>query len=339
MAERVVVHVGPPKSGTTYLQTMVWTHRETLRRHGVLVPGRTPFDHNLLATATRDDAPGPRARTRARRLAEVIADWPGTVVVSCEWFADHDGEAPVRFGRLVAGAPTTVVVTARDLEAVAPAAWQERLKLGFATPLDAFVDGLAEPGGRWSWTTLDPAVVARRWSADAIVTVPAERAAPGVLWDRFAAAAGIADVRLEPDVTVANESLAVGPARLLEVVGPRLREAIDADSSPWPEQYRWLRRFVGHDLLVPRRGERIALAPAQSSAVRARSRSTRDALAAEGYAVFGDLADLTPEHPRPGVHPASVSDAELVELAGDLIADLLRALRAEAARTEAATRE
>ncbi len=40
MANRIFLHIGAPKSGTTYLQTVLWANRENLRRQGLLMPGR-----------------------------------------------------------------------------------------------------------------------------------------------------------------------------------------------------------------------------------------------------------------------------------------------------------
>ena len=53
MAERVFVHVGTPKSGTTYLQAGLWAQREALGSHGLLFPGRTPFDQNRASLLVR----------------------------------------------------------------------------------------------------------------------------------------------------------------------------------------------------------------------------------------------------------------------------------------------
>lgn len=330
VAERVVVHVGPPKSATTAVQTVLWEHRDDLAGAGVLLPGRGPFEHNLVATALREGPAARRAHAVLTRVARRAARWPGTVVLSCEWFAYGDATLVDRLRDAFPAPVLDVVVTARDLEAVAPAAWQERLKLGHSVPLDDFVDELDLPG-RWSWETLDPSLVLERWARPGVrrhvVTVPGSGSPSSTLWGRFARACGIDPALCSPDSAVANESLAVGPARLLELWGPRLRAAVDADTAAWTEQYRWLRRLVSHQLLVPRPGDRIALSAAQSAAVRERSRTTRDRIGASGVVVHGDLADLTPALPRQGVHPDHVDEAALLDAAGDLVAGLLRELR------------
>ena len=39
MARRAFVHIGTPKSGTTYLQSLWWQHRDALAERGLLLPG------------------------------------------------------------------------------------------------------------------------------------------------------------------------------------------------------------------------------------------------------------------------------------------------------------
>jgi hypothetical protein len=69
-AQRVVIHVGTPKSGTTYLQDTMWESRAALLDAGVLYPataGRTTSGRSstsetmaILTVATRRcPAPGP----------------------------------------------------------------------------------------------------------------------------------------------------------------------------------------------------------------------------------------------------------------------------------------
>ena len=45
MVERVFVHVGLPKTATSYLQTILWSQRDALRERGVVVPGSERRDH------------------------------------------------------------------------------------------------------------------------------------------------------------------------------------------------------------------------------------------------------------------------------------------------------
>lgn len=339
MADRVFVHVGPPKTGTTYLQSVLWENQPALRDHGVLLPGRAPFDHNLLATAARSRRPGQRAQRVWSRVVAEVRSWPGTAVLSNEWFSLAGARHAERALDAFAGAETHVVATARDFLAVAPAAWQERLKLGHASSIGEFLVSLDEPDQRWCWSTLDPAQVLARWGASLppervhVVTVPPSSSPRGTLWERFARVCGIPEGVCDPSGASANESIGAESASLLQLLGSRLRDAVDADTAEWTEQYRWLRRFLGHRLLVPRGGSRIALRDDEVTAVRRRTRASVESLRESGYDVCGDLSELgSATVPADAVHPDDVSPSGLLEVASDLVVDLLRELRLEEQR-------
>jgi hypothetical protein len=335
VAERVILHVGTPKAGTTYLQTLLWANRSRLTEAGLLLPGERPIEHNQAAAAVRSGWRAPRTTAVWDRLHAQVKDHPGTAVFSNEWFAlagpRRAREAVTRFG----DAEVHVVVTARDLVSVVPAGWQETLKLGRGGSLADFISGLEPPGTRWGYWTLDPAWVLRRWTRDLdparvhVVTVPTRRDDPNLLWQRFASAAGIPDGVV--DVSAggrANESLSVESARLLEVLGTRLRTAVDADEEVW-SGYRWLRRYLSHTLLVPRKGGRIGLSAEQFGALRERSLSAAKELRERGYHVVGDLEELNAgPHDSSLRQPESIPDGEVLQHAADLVADLLGALRA-----------
>ena len=64
MVERVFVHIGLPKTATSYLQTIIWGNREQLRSVGVTVPGSERRDHLWSSREIREDkhhASAPRA--------------------------------------------------------------------------------------------------------------------------------------------------------------------------------------------------------------------------------------------------------------------------------------
>ncbi|HET8959002.1 hypothetical protein [Nocardioides sp.] len=334
MADRVILHVGTPKAGTTYLQTLLWANRARLAEAGVLLPGARPFEHNQAAAAVRSGWAPRRVTTVWDRLHAEVMDHPGTALLSNEWFAlagpARAREAVARFGE----AEVHVVVTARDLVSVVPAGWQETLKLGRGGSLADFISGLEPPGERWGYWTLDPAWVLERWAAGLdparvhVVTVPTRRDEPDQLWQRFASVVGIADGVVDVSAGArANESLSVESARLLEVLGPRLREAVEADEHMW-SGYRWLRRYLSHTLLVPRKGGRIGLSAEQFKTLRKRSRKAAKELVKRGYHVVGDIEELNSvTHDSTLRQPEGIPDREVLEHAADLSADLLRALR------------
>lgn len=50
----IYLHIGAPKTGTTYLQNVLWRNRERLRTDGLLYPGRpSPITSTRRSTCAR----------------------------------------------------------------------------------------------------------------------------------------------------------------------------------------------------------------------------------------------------------------------------------------------
>lgn len=343
MAQRVLLHVGTPKSGTTYLQSLLWANRDRLSRAGVLLPGERAFDHNRLGAALRtwrSDDGSQRHHRFWRRFVETAAGWPGTVALSNEWMVRADAEQLAHAVAELAPARVEVVLTARDAVAQVPAAWQESLKVGHSTSLGEFLAGLDAPHGRgshWAWRYLDAADVLSRWSGVlpaeccSVVLLPPSGTDRSVLWHRFAAVLGVDPAGYDLEGLVANESLTAEAAALLQELGPGLRAAVDADSGGWMEQYRWIRQYLAHELLLAVPGRPIGLHAGDVAALRQRTWLTTARLAEGGWRVVGDLGDLSAATVSArAVHPDDVSDAGKLAVAVAVLPRLLARVRAQA---------
>src|SRR2546430_12118492 len=51
---RVLVHIGEPKTGTTFLQQVMWRNRAEIAAQGVALPGHHPQDHYRASQDLRD---------------------------------------------------------------------------------------------------------------------------------------------------------------------------------------------------------------------------------------------------------------------------------------------
>ena len=341
MAERVFVHVGTPKSGTTYLQAGLWAQREELRAQGLLFPGRTPFDHNRASILVRKGrhlggrgGRGSRGRkvkvwTRFCRQAE---DFDGTVVLSNEWYLAADRAQAQAAVEQLGGDRVHVVVTTRNLVRLVPAAWQESLKVGRGTSLGDFVTGLDDSDNKWTWDVVDPAAVVRRWAAVVgadrvhVITMPESPASSSQLWERFCETVGLAPGAVDVPPRQANESLSVQAARLLQEFGPALRAEIDRNDQGVRSHSRWLRNAVVRQVLTAVPGDPIGVGPQLRDLLSERSARSAAELRDLGCPVTGDLDDLLGGSDRDGArHPDEVTEAELLAASRDLAVGLLAA--------------
>lgn len=337
MAAKVFLHLGLPKTGTTYLQTVMWADRERMRAQGVLLPGRERRDHLWSTRIIRED---PHLDTYDERVRESwgvlraeIADWPGTALISHEFFA---GAAPEQAARMVADlAPAEVhlVVTARENVGLYSGGWQESLKNRDARTMTEFAEAEVSESSMsvWNWRTLDLRLVLERWGP----SVPAERVhvlplpPPGspreLLWQRFAGLVGLDPDSFDLSATFPNESMGVAEAETLRRVNLHLKD--DDFSRPF-DRGVYIRTFLADERLATRGGERYWPTDAIVAECRRRAVEAVAHIEAAGYDVIGDLATLlVPDVLEPRRSVDSVTEAEVAEVATALAGVMLHDVR------------
>ncbi|MEO5708902.1 MAG: hypothetical protein ABIQ59_03670 [Nocardioidaceae bacterium] len=334
MSSTVFFHVGLPKTGTTYLQTLLWNNEAELARQGVLLPGASVREHLWASGVVREDLKidrrGPEAAGAWDRIVADVNAWPGTSIVSHEFFAAASADQALRAMQRLDGAEVHVVVTARDTVSLVTARWQEFVKNGSTVPIDDYpVREETEPAQEWDWGTLDLGDVLARWGASLppervhVLTLPKPGTPRDELWIRFARLVGIDHTNCDTSGTVQNESLGVVEVELLRRVNADLQDftaAIDRGN--------WIRGYLAQGKLVPRRGEKFWPSEARVEALRARGDRSVDAVLSHGYDVVGDVEDLrTPQDLEPRRHPDDVTDDELVSAASATIAEMLTDVR------------
>ncbi|MCD4534165.1 hypothetical protein LRP67_08740 [Nocardioides sp. cx-169] len=340
MAERVYVHLGLPKTATTYLQTILWASRPLLREQRVLLPGEERRDHLWASRVVREDpnlagAPA-RHRTAWSRLAQELAGWPGAGLVSHEFFAAASAEQAQRMIADLAPAEVHLVVTAREPLGLFTASWQESLKNRHTTPIEEYaLEVSPSPNAIWNWRTLDLRLVLQRWApslpASHVHVLPLDTRAPREeIWHRFGGLLGLDTEAFDLSGSFPNESMGVVEAEVLRRVNAHL-----GDFQRAFDRGVYIRTFLADERLVPRRGERFWPPQERIEEQRRRGREWVDFVRAEGYDVRGDLAHLlVPDELEPRREPSSVTEAEVADVAVSLVAQMLgdvRDLRTKAA--------
>lgn len=327
MAERVVLHVGAMKSGTSYVQRLLVTNKETLAGRGVLFPGSS-WRTQVRAVADvlerkRVVAQPPEGAWQS--LVDELAAWEGTGIVSMEFLGPA---GPAKIERVVSSFPpgtVHVIVTARDLARNVPAMWQETLKNGRHRSFDDYVDAIrdSERGpGLGFWREQGLVRMCRRWmnavgaAQVTLVTLPGPGSPPEALWQRFAAAAGVEPAGMEQPPP-ANESLGAVSAEVLRQLNVLLDGMDYGDYAPL------VKHQLAQRILGPRRREEPAVGFDPPDWLLDRARRMVSSLRELGVRVEGDLDDLTPVPVR-GVDPRTVDDGERADAAIAALAGLVR---------------
>lgn len=238
MAERVVLHVGLMKSGTSFIQQVLRRNPGPLSGQGVLFPG--PWRRQVQAVKDVTDHGGGQQPPLAddgpwRTLVAEVHDWPGTAVMSMEFLGPRGPGKVSRIIEDLAPARVEVVITVRDLARTIPAMWQESLQNRGTWSWEEYLQGVraeerSQPGpGRAFWSRQDAPGITQVWQRAAgpenvtVVTVPPPGAPPDLLWERFASVVPVDSGRLDTAVR-SNPSLGLASLLVLRELNQRLAD-------------------------------------------------------------------------------------------------------------------
>jgi hypothetical protein len=327
MAERVVLHVGLLKTGTSYLQHRLTGGREHLAAGNILFPRwREQVDAVI-------DVLGVRRRPRPgdadgawERMVSQLTEWPGVGLMSMEFLGPAREPQVERVVQAFGATPVEVVVTARDLNRAMLAMWQESAKNFGTNPWPTYLTGIKENSGVGErfWRQQRLAVIVRRWAAVVgmenvtVVTVPPPGAPPDTLWNRFCEAVRI-DASLCPPVAPANESLGAASAEVLR----RVNEDLSEWELSWEGYSKTVKFGFAKQVLGVARAHEQPLGMPVPDWLLARSSSMRRNVEECGVRVIGSLDDLTPVDVA-GVTPDQVPLEEQLDAAVRALGHLLR---------------
>ncbi len=344
MAERVVLHVGLMKSGTSFLQQALRHNRETLHTHGVLFP--SPWKRQVQAVKDvtargAGDQPPLADDGPWRSLVAEIRAWPGTAVVSMEFLGPR---GPAKARQIIADlapAEVEVVLSVRDLARTIPAMWQETLQNRGTWTWDEYLAGVevedrTSPGpGRAFWSRQDAPAITEVWQRAAggdrvtVLTVPPAGAPPGLLWERFATLLPIDGAPIDLDVR-ANPSLGLTSLLVLRELNQRLEA--DGPGLTGRQYERVVKQLLAKRGLAGLEGEpRLGY---EAGWVAERGDRDRERLRVLAPRVAGDLDDLRCQPVR-GAGVADITTEQLRHVTLEALTYVVRRLATKAGRRAA----
>jgi len=336
MSRVVHLHIGAPKTGTTYLQDRLVLNTASLARHGVTIPGprvgRSDTFHFRAALDLLDQdwggAPGHAEGAWAAMMRKVQrAD--GNVVISHEILAGAKPDKVVKAMNDLAGHEVHVIYSARDLGRQLPAAWQESIKQGRKWPFKRFLTKV-ERGQTWFFNAMDLPTVLSRWGAKIppervhVVTVPHDRGPNGdELWLRFCRAFSIDPAWAPLDSERDNRSLGIAETSLLRKLNRRLELGVWRD----PAYDALIRELLAQQVLVSRKAIPVRLPPDRYGFAEQQADAWIEWIKGSGVDVVGDVEDLRPGPVDPDavwLNPDTVSRKALARAAVDALAVMTR---------------
>ena len=318
MSRTVYLHIGAPKTGTTYLQDRLTRNVATLAVHDVHFPTRSPlispslFHFRAALDLLGQDWGGERGHAKGSwdALVKRVRRRTGTVIVSHEILAPARPRNVAKAMGDLDGAEVHIVYTARDLARQLPAAWQESVKQGRKWPYRRFLR-MAERGRTWFARSFDVPSVLGTWGAHVppehihLVTVPQDPTPGDGLWERFCRATGIDPAWGPLESGRTNASLGVVETAVLRQLNVRL----DRETRREAAYDQLIRQMLAEQELVRGDSPRIRLRPDAYSWVEERTGQWLEWIDQSGIDVVGDVSDLLPARPaedEPWLNPDRV---------------------------------
>ena len=306
MVQKVFLHIGAMKTGTTYLQRLMEVNADSLDRAGCLFPVTGGWSSQVMAV--RDvlgQTHDPRVRLRAegawQRMTEHMMNYEGsTAILSMEFLSFAKPAGVQRIAASFEGVELHVILTVRDTAGVIPAQWQSSVRNGHVTSWPDFVDQVTS--GRAGTGTDGRKIIQRaqnvhrmlqRWLQIVpperfhVVTVPPSDAPRSRLWERFASVIGVDPAVCSEPAPRSNTSLGHASTGLIRLISLELGHLTVSE-----------RRTIKYQLATKTLSERASLEPhaRTNAALREfaaqKNRRMRKSIRAAGVDVVGDLNDL-----------------------------------------------
>lgn len=343
------LHVGLPKTGTSYLQSHLWDSPAQLAAVGVRMVPESRGETFTLMRAVRGQLAAEGKTTRAtraidslRRLVASASD--PTLLLSQESLG---GARPDEAGRLIecfGDREVHVVVTARDVARQLPSAWQQRVKAKGDLTFPDYLEGVRTRtgAGKTFWATQNLVSSLESWGSHLppervhLVVVPPRTADRSLLAQRFGAVVGIDFDTLQAVDLRPNYSLDPAQVELVR----RVNKVHGIASRV--EQARTVKQFFSAQVLAPRRGPSAQTPKSMADWCRELAHEQVAFIETHGFDVVGDLGELVPRDEDFGPELGEIDDAAVAAAAVPAIADLLvrhNEREAELARVRAENEE
>ena len=144
---KYIIHIGPPKTGSKYIQSQLFHSRPSLEANGVVYPSNwwntaDKIMHDAVSDGLR------QGKDLKADFDAINATDAETVILSCEGFDDLKLGELERLRRYIGDHPVEIVYYARRWSDRIPSDWRQRVMMGqYATFPEFYIRFLSNPEG------------------------------------------------------------------------------------------------------------------------------------------------------------------------------------------------
>ena len=233
----VLLHIGPPKTGTSALQGACHACREEMRAQGVRYAGRTQQTgkaaYALLGRAHPTIGEAPSAHYWNRLVSEVRKAKESRVFVSSEFFAGADDAQIARIISELGGDRVHVALTLRPVSRILASRWQQNVQEGARYSFDQWLHWVfeqpSEGKGATFWSRQRHDRLASRWASvvgpERLSVVMVDEQNKSAIYQAFEALLNLQTGTLKPQNDTVNRSMTAEEIELIRALNERFAEA------------------------------------------------------------------------------------------------------------------
>jgi hypothetical protein len=308
----LLLHIGPPKTGTTTVQGAFHACRAAVLAQGVRYLGRARHSGSgVLAVTGRPsfqrDSGAPPIRRWEELAREARSADEARLLLSSEFFADAEPPAIDRIVADLGRQRLRVVVTLRPLAAILPSQWQQYVQSFMPLAYDAWLEGVFNaPRGEVTptfWRRHRHDELVQRWAAavgaDRVTVVVIDEADHEHVLRVFEAMLGLEDRTLAAGSDAANRSMTLPEIEAVRAVNLRFRAAGLGNALYHRAMHFGATAYMKWRVLPPDE-PRIRTPAWALERAGELQREMNAAIAATGVRVVGDLGALALNRPVAG---------------------------------------
>ena len=236
MTGKVLIHIGPPKTGTSAIQGASDAARREMLAQGVRYAGRTQqvgrAAYSVLERAHPTLGAAPSRHHWRRLVSEVRQAKEPQIFISSEFFASaNDAQAELIVQEL-GGDQVHVVLTLRPVSRILASRWQQNVQEGARYSFEQWLHWVFEQPeegkGAVVWSRQRHDVLTARWARivgpERLTIVMADEQNRSSLFEAFEALLGLASGTLKPQIDTANRSMTAEEIELIRALNERFIE-------------------------------------------------------------------------------------------------------------------
>lgn len=214
-----LLHIGPPKTGTSALQSACHACRKAMREQGVRYAGAAKQASTAAYAVTRRVHPSTGKPPSMRHWNSLVREVRGArerrVLISSEFFAGATDEQAAKIVRDLDTARVHIAITLRPLAKILASRWQQNVQEGariqYEEWLHAVLDTPESDHGKRFWSRQRHDALVRRWvgvtGADRVTVVIVDESHHDALLRNFEEMLGLTSGTLHPQQDASNRSM------------------------------------------------------------------------------------------------------------------------------------